>query len=523
MKILTAEEIREVDRRTTAEFGISGLLLMENAGMRVVETLETRFGPLEGVSVAVLCGKGNNGGDGLVIARQLIQRDCLPATYLFASPESVAGDAGTNLEILTRLGHPPVVVRDSGQWLEEVRELGAVDIVVDALLGTGLTRPADGLMAAVIASIGDAFPGASVVSVDLPSGCQADTGLLAGPAVEADLTVTLSAPKHCLVFAPASRLAGEVVIADIGNPQVLLDSEAHQVDLLMPDSFPAAHRPRDGDTHKGDYGRILVIGGSTGKSGAAAMTAEGALRSGAGLVTVASPAGVVPIIAAHMPELMTWPLPETAEGTVSPAALGDAALQDLIGQASVVVVGPGMGRHPETSDFIRRLTGRLTVPAVIDADGLYAFRGSAGELRRGELPVVITPHPGEMAGLLGLGTEEVTRNRLETAREFSRRQGLYVVLKGFRTVIASPDGRAWVNPTGNAAMATAGSGDILAGIIAGLLGQPHLGGFEERLCLAVYLHGLAGDLGADARGEEALTATDLAAFLPDAWAELRSQ
>lgn len=492
--------------------------------MRVVEALAARIdGELEDLSIVILCGRGNNGGDGFVVARQLIQRGCLPSAFLFAPPEAVAGDARVNLDILTRIGHPPVVVEETATWERATRELGPVDIVIDALLGTGLSRPVEGLLAEAIASLADTFPQAMIVSVDVPSGCRADTGELSGPAVEADLTVTLTALKHCLVFPPAHLQAGDVVIADIGNPQALVDSVSHRLELLLPDSFPQAGWSRSQDTHKGDYGRIVVVGGSEGKTGAPAMTGEAALRSGAGLVTVASPASTTGIVAAHMPELMTCPLPETVDGACAPESLDDPSLKELLGSASVVVVGPGLGRHSGTLEFVRHLVAGLESPAVIDADGLIAFQGHAEELASGDLPRILTPHPGEMAALLGCGTDEVVRNRPEVASEFASRHRVYVVLKGYRTVIATPGGRTFVNSTGNAGMATAGSGDVLAGMIAALIGQAHLGSLEERLNLAVYLHGLAGDIGVDTEGEEGLTATDLIAFLPEAWAQLRGE
>jgi NAD(P)H-hydrate epimerase len=526
MKILTADQIREVDRRSREEFGIPGILLMENAGMRVVEALESRFGELEPASVAILCGKGNNGGDGFVVARQLLQKGCFPSVFLFAPEAGVGGDARINLDILTRTGHPPTVVSDADSWLRYARELGRVDIVVDALLGTGLSRPADGLLGEVIGSLEDEFSDALIVSVDLPSGCIADTGVLSGPVVEADLTVTFSALKHCLVFPPSTGVAGEIVLADIGNPPALLESMDHRVDLLTPDSFPEAMRPREEDTHKGDYGRLLVVGGSAGKSGAPAMAGEAALRAGAGLVTVAAPAGVVSTIAAHMPELMSHSLEDEGEDAGEEAGRADLEspeFVDLLASASVLVVGPGAGRRPRTLEFVRELVRRSAIPTLIDADGLYAFRGRTDELNGESRRLVITPHAGEMAGLANTSTEAVLADRLGIARDFARGHHLWVVLKGYRTVIASPDGGVFVNPTGNAAMATAGSGDVLAGIVAALMGQPRLGSFGERVCLGVYLHGLAGDIGAEQLGEETLTATDLVRFLPEAWSALRDE
>ncbi len=521
MKILTAEEIRQVDRSSAENFGIPSIMLMENAGMRVVEAIDARVEDLNTKSVVILCGKGNNGGDGFVVARQLIQRDCFPSVFLFAEIDAVGGDARANLDILTSIGHPPLVIRDREEWNSKRRALGEVDIVVDALLGTGLSKPVEGILGDIVQSLDVDFGQAMVVSIDVPSGCAADTGNLEGPAVQADLTVTLSAAKRCLVFPPAHQSAGEVVIADIGNPVELLESDAHQIELLLDDSFPDALWWREDDTHKGDYGKILVIGGSRGKSGAPALAGHAALASGAGLVTIGVPESVLGIVAGYMPELMTEPLPETDAGTLT--ALNYGRIEGLIDGKSLVALGPGIGRNPETDQVIGEIIRRIEVPVVLDADGLNAFVGRVDKLRGRNHPLVITPHPGEMARLLDRPVSEIGRQRLDIARDFAKQQGLYVVLKGFRTVIACPDGKAYVNSTGNPGMATAGSGDVLTGMIAGILGQPHLGTFEERLCLAVYLHGLSGDLAVSESSEETLLATDLIEFLPDAWANLRSE
>ncbi len=521
MKILTAEEIRQVDRSSGEFFGIPSIVLMENAGMRVVEAINARVDDLETRSIVILCGKGNNGGDGFVVARQLIQRDCFPSVFLFAEIDDVGGDARVNLDILTSIGHPPLTVRNHEDWVRERTALGDVDIVVDAILGTGLSKPVDGFLGEVVRSFEEDFSQSMVVSIDVPSGCAADTSKIEGPTVAADLTVTFSAAKMCLVFPPAHQAAGEVVIADIGNPHELLESDTHQVGLLLEDSFPDAYPRRAEDTHKGDYGKILIIGGSRGKTGAAAMAGHAALASGAGLVTVGVPVSVLGIVAGYMPEIMTEPLPETDAGTLS--ALNYGRIEGLIGGASLVALGPGIGRNPETDQLINEVIGKIEVPAVLDADGLTAFVGRIDQLRGRDHPLVITPHPGEMARLLSCPISEIEHNRLDIARDFARKQNLYVVLKGFRTVVACPDGRAYVNSTGNAGMATAGSGDVLTGMIAGILGQRHLGTFEERLCLAVHLHGLAGDVAVSKSSEETLLATDLIRFLSDAWAALRSE
>jgi hydroxyethylthiazole kinase-like uncharacterized protein yjeF len=564
MRILTSAQIRRIDQLSTEDFNIPGLLLMENAGMRVVEAIESRIEGFEGQSFVILCGKGNNGGDGFVVARQLIQRRIFPSVYLFASGASspaspaspasssspaspasssspaslasssspasdiVTGDARTNLDILTSIGYPPTVIASYAEWKSEISKSHAgagVDVVVDALLGTGLSRPAEGLLGQVIASIGDDFAAATIVSVDVPSGCAPDSADIDGPAVEADITVTLTALKHSLVFPPACHLAGEVVVADIGNPPELVDQAEDETQLLEPDTFPDALFPRALETNKGDYGKVLVIGGSRGKSGAAAMAAQAALQSGAGLVTVAVPECVGAIVAGHMPELMTAALGETPDGTLAPDALDSAQLSGLLRGKSVVALGPGIGDNEDTLASVRKLVPSIQTPLVLDADGINAFAGYGAELtgvgRTVENPIIITPHPGEMARLTGEETSIIVRNRLSVARDFAHDHNIYVVLKGFRTIIACPDGRAFVNPTGNPGMATAGSGDILTGMLAGIIGQPNLGTLEERLCLAVYLHGLAGDMGVDDAGEESLIATDILAFLPEAWSALR--
>jgi len=493
MKILTPEQIREVDRLSTEKYGIPSLILMENAGMRVAEVLEDRFENLEELTIAILCGKGNNGGDGFVIARQLIQRGCFPFVFLFATDEEVAGDAKTNLNILKALGFPPTIVTSEHDWNEEKLELLDADVVVDALLGTGARRPVEGLYRSVIDSFKEDFPSAEIVAVDVPS-----------PGVRADVTVTFSALKPSLVFHPDSEDAGDVILAEIGNPPELLENENYKLHLVEPHEVP----PRMPDTNKGTYGKVLIIGGSRGKTGAAAMAGQAALRAGAGLVTVAVPQSVLPVIAVSMAELMTEGLAETSAGTIA-----NQSIAGLTKDKSIVAIGPGLTTVTETSAFVRRVGSECRAQMVIDADGLNALIGFDGDLGG----AVLTPHPGEMSRLIDKPVQYVAENRVDVAADFAKRRNAYVVLKGNRTVIAAPDGSVYVNPTGNPGMATAGTGDILTGMIAGILAQEHLGVFIERLCLAVYLHGLAGDLAAEELGEESLVATDLLRFLPKAW------
>jgi ADP-dependent NAD(P)H-hydrate dehydratase / NAD(P)H-hydrate epimerase len=494
MKILTPEQMREVDRLSTTPT----LILMENAGMRVVEVLEDRFENLDELAIAVLCGKGNNGGDGLVVARQLIQKGRFPFVFLFASEEEVQGDAKVNLDILKGLGYPPTVILDEHDWSEERLELLDADIIVDALLGTGARKPVEGLYKIVIESLAEDFPRADIVAVDVPS-----------PGVQADLTITFTALKPSLVFYPDCEDAGDVVLAAIGCPTELLENENYKLHLIEPHELPA----RVADSNKGTYGRVLIIGGSRGKTGAAAMAGQAALRSGAGLVTVATAESVLPMIATTMPELMTHALAETSSGTIA-----NQSVASITKDKTVVAIGPGLTAIiAETNEFVRRVVAECRSQLVIDADGLNALVGFVGDLRG----AVLTPHPGEMARLIEKNVEYVNANRVDVASGFATRWNAYVVLKGHRTIVAAPDGNVYVNPTGNPGMATGGTGDILTGMIAGILAQEHLGPFVERLCLAVYLHGLAGDLAAEEVGEESLVATDLLKFLPKAWETVR--
>jgi NAD(P)H-hydrate epimerase len=497
MKILTPAQLREVDRLSTEKYGIPSLILMENAGMRVTEVLEGRFEDLDELTVAVLCGKGNNGGDGMVVARQLVQKGCIPFVFLFASEEEVKGDAKVNLDILKALGTPPTIIQSEHDWAEEKLELLDAEIIVDALLGTGARQPVEGLYRTVIESLAEDFPRAEIIAVDVPS-----------PGVQADVTVTFSALKPSLVFDPDCADAGDVILAEIGNPPDLLQNENYKLNLIEPHHLPA----RIADSNKGTYGRVLIIGGSRGKSGAAAMAGQAALRAGAGLVTVATAESALPMIAMSMPELMTEALAETSEGTIA-----NQSVTHLTKNKTVVAIGPGLTTVSETSAFVRRVGAECRAQIVIDADGLNSLVGFEGDLGG----AVLTPHPGEMGRLIEKSVEYVNANRVDVASDFAKRRNAYVVLKGHRTVVAAPDGAVYVNPTGNPGMATGGTGDILTGMTAGILAQEHLGSFIERLCLAVYLHGLAGDLAAEELGEESLVATDILRFLPKAWENLR--
>jgi NAD(P)H-hydrate epimerase len=517
MRILTADQMREADRRTIEEIGIPALVLMENAGRQVVAAMEATFDTLPASRVAILCGRGNNGGDGFVVARTLAHRGIDVSVFLLGRVADVRGDARTNLDILGRLGFTVVEVTSAEEWELHFSEISDCDVIVDAIFGTGFRGPIQGILETVVADVnGAAVP---VVAIDLPTGLSADSHEVSGPAIEATMTVTLAAPKVSLLLPPAESHAGDLVIADIGIPaSVIEELEGPWLELLTRETMRELVQPRAQDAHKGDFGRVLVVAGSLGKTGAAHLAALGALRSGAGLVTVATPRSSLPIVAALAPEYMTEPLDETAEGEVDFAAL-DRALEI---DADVIAVGPGLGTGPGTAAFVHGLLERAGVPVVVDADALNAFAGDPDRLTgRDGLDVIVTPHPGEMARLLGVSVEEIQRDRVETARRFSTGHRVYVALKGSRTVIAAPDGRVFVNLTGNPGMATGGTGDVLTGMIAAWFGQ--LLDAEAACKLAVYLHGLAGDLAEADEGEIAMTAGDLVARLGDAVMELTAR
>jgi hydroxyethylthiazole kinase-like uncharacterized protein yjeF len=517
MRVLNTQQMREADRRTIDEVGIPSIVLMENAGRQAVAAMEAAFEDLSTSHVGVVCGRGNNGGDGFVVARTLVQRGVETSVFLLGSVADVRGDARTNLEVLGRIGLTVVEITNAQEWELHFSEISRCELLVDAILGTGFHGQLSGLLETVVADINGL--GVPIVAIDLPTGLSADTADVEGEAVEASMTVTLAAPKIPLVLPPADSHSGDLVIADIGIPLPLLDEvEGPYIELLTRERMRELVPARAADSHKGDFGRVLVIAGSLGRSGAAHLAAIGALRSGAGLVTVATPWSCLPIVAAMAPEYMTEGLDETASGTVDFGAL-DRVLDF---KADVIAVGPGLGQSPGTAAFVHGLLERAGVPLILDADALNAFTGDPDRLAgRDGVDVVITPHPGEMARLLNLSVEAVQHDRLRHATEFAATHRVHVVLKGHRTIVAGPDGRAFINLTGNSGMATGGTGDLLTGMIAAWFGQ--LLDAEAACKLAVYLHGTAGDLAEADEGEVALVAGDVAARLGDAVLELTAR
>ena len=504
MRVLTAQQMRDADQRTIAS-GTPSIALMERAGREVVAAIAATFPDHASRRVVIVAGRGNKGGDGFVVARGLRERNSRVLAVLIGRAPDITPDAAVNLERFVRQGGDVIEAPDEKAWTSALPRVRACDLVVDALAGTGLKPPLNGLMARVVRDLNGA--GKPVVSIDLPSGVCADTPELSGDVIHAALTVTLGAQKVGLLQPPATDVAGRIVVADIGIPRDIIDGlEGPRVETLTAERLRPLVGARKPDAHKGTFGHVLVVAGSTGKTGAASLSAMGALRSGAGLVTVATPASSAPVVATLGREYMTLPLEEDG-GLVAAAA----AARVLAFEADVVAAGPGLGRGTGVVAFVRALVEQCTRPLVLDADAIQALTGVVDLLKKRRAPTVLTPHPGEMAAITGRSIADVQANRLDAAREFAQRSGAVVVLKGAGTVIASPDGRAYINSTGNPGMATAGTGDVLTGAVAAWAArvQP----IEDAAALAVYLHGAAGDLAAADVGEVGLIAGDLLDYL----------
>ena len=544
--------MREVDRLTTKNFRVPSLTLMEHAGKSVAEFIAARLPDFKRRRVIVLCGKGNNGGDGFVIARHLQKMGAKPSVYLIGNPREVKGDAATNLRRWKRVGKLNVDAPSSRSAPSDFR---AGEIMVDALLGTGVRGPLEGRLAEVVRAVNQRDPSSVVVAVDIPSGLNADTGEVPGPVIVADYTVTFTAPKPGLLLHEGPAHTGQLVVRDIGSPQALIE-ETGKGTLRWTEAreFARFSAPRLAAGHKGDYGHALIVAGSVGKSGAAVMASWAALRAGAGLVTAAVPEPVLPIVAAHTPEVMTEPLAATLTGAISDRSLQGNLFGKLLEGKRALGMGPGLTTHQETQTFVRAVVGaRSGVPIILDADGLNAFAGRAKDLRNPKGLLAVTPHPGEMARLLGCSTKDVQARRVELAIKAAADWNACVVLKGYQTVIAAPDGRAWINSTGNPGMASGGTGDVLTGILAGLTAQheghpgrrlvelrssesgglhrsPETGpggsvvdSWPEMLAFGVYLHGLAGDIAYAETGGAPLMASDLIRCLPRAFQQFYAE
>ncbi|MGE5372116.1 MAG: NAD(P)H-hydrate dehydratase [Solirubrobacterales bacterium] len=503
MRIASAEDIRSIDRRAETEYGIAGLILMENAGLRVVEAAERMLEKSGRRRVVVVAGKGNNGGDGLVAARHLMNAGSFVDIFVLGVPEQMTPDTRTNYEILDRMGANLLPLMNEDDLNPLMLAVMNCDLIIDAMYGTsfkGSLNEYDSKITRVVN-----WAASPVLSVDLPSGVEPDTGRVTGEAIQASWTVALALPKFGLLLDPGQQYAGNVTVADISIPAALLNAKAIKNNLITEEMVRAHFGPRSRNTHKGTYGHVLAIGGSVGMTGAVTLTAWAALAAGAGLVTAAVPESVQPLVEGALAEVMTVPLAQTGGQAIATDAL--PVIRDLLSRVSVCAIGPGMSRYPEAHAVIRNVLEYSKIPVVIDADGLNALSEDVSILKNRQIPIVLTPHPGEMARLLGSTIEKIQSDRVETARRAAIEWGVTVLLKGSRTIVAEPNGETYLNLTGNPGMATAGSGDVLTGIIAGLIAQ----GMKANVAAGIgaYLHGRAGDAAKELKGEHALTASDL--------------
>lgn len=500
MHILDSKQMKAIDRRATERFGIPSIVLMENAALAVVDAISDHYPDCD--RAAIFCGPGANGGDGFAVARHLEQRGVVPILFVVGDRKKIRGDAAANLTICERLALPMYDITDDDSLNEALVHAADADLVVDAIFGTGLDRAPEGLYAETITSLMEL--GLPIVAVDLPSGANASSAETFEPCVQAALTITFAAPKLCHVFEPAAVNCGEVIVADIAIPIAAIEDENVTLALTTPADVRPHFAPRLATTHKGTYGHVVIIAGSPGRSGAAVLAARGAIRSGAGLVTVATDAATAKLVNAGSIESMTYS--------------GDDLLAFTEGK-NAILIGPGLPDDEAGYARVRELVDKIALPLVIDASALNAFAARANQLNPARRPRVITPHPGELARLLGSTAKEINAHRVDVAREAAHITGCVVVLKGFQSLIAEPDGHVTVNPTGNPGMATGGMGDVLGGMIAALLAR----GIDPFVAAtaAVYLHGFAGDMLKEETGDTGLAALDLAERIPLAIKRLR--
>jgi hydroxyethylthiazole kinase-like uncharacterized protein yjeF len=511
MRVVTAHTMQEVDKRAIEEFGIPGLTLMENAGLRCTDAIIEEFGA-RGYAV-IIAGTGNNGGDGYVIARLLRQAGWDVHVFILAEPGRIGGDAAANLARLP--GEEITYCPHAGQLPSlHMDEIARADVIVDAMFGTGLRSDVSGVYREAIEIINAS--GRPVLAVDIPSGIHGTTGRVLGDAVRAYITVTFAFAKLGHVLYPGAEHTSRLIVADIGIPSHLMEA-AQGYDLLNDDFIRPMLRRRDRQAHKGHFGHCLVIAGSTGKTGAAALSANSAMRAGSGLVTLAVAESLHSILEMKTTEVMTVPLPDSNSGHLTSSAF--PAIEKLLDGKDALAIGPGLGRRPGTTALVQTIVESVSLPLVIDADGLNALAEDITILRRKKsADVILTPHPGEMARLLGTSIPDVEAIRISVAQEFARNFGVFLILKGARTIIASPTGIAAINGSGNPGMASGGMGDVLTGIIVSLLGQ-HYSAWDA--CrIGVYIHGYAANLVADQKGEIGISASDVQEMLPLAYNKL---
>lgn len=507
LKLVTASQMRSIDSNTI-KLGIPGIVLMENAACCVVKEILADYPDLTEVSVVIICGKGNNGGDGFAVARHLINLGAFVQTILVGKSSDLKGDALTNYEVLNNMGVPVIEIQTDSELSILKEYLDRAGLLVDALLGTGIQGTVRGIYKDVIDVMNDAK--CPVIAVDVPSGLDSDTGCINGVCVKAYKTVTFGLPKIGLVTFPGAEYVGELIIGDIGIPDKVVQDESISTNLTTRRDLERIFKPRKRDAHKGDYGRAFIVGGSTGLTGAVVLTANAALRVGAGLVTVGVPATLHDIFEIKLTEAMSVPLSDYGDGTLDVGAV--RKILEFAEDCNCVAIGPGLSKTRGTVQVIAEVLSKLECPCVVDADGLNCLAHNLDVLNQCEAPVILTPHPGEMSRLTELSISEIQENRLDISRQFAAEKKVILVLKGSRTVIASPDGTVYINPTGTPGMATGGSGDVLTGTIAGLIAQG-VDAFVSALA-GVYICGKAGEAVVSEKGEYGMVAGDIVERIP---------
>ncbi len=502
MKVCSVEQMRAMDRSAVEVYGIPEILLMENAGIAASTILDREVG-IRGKTIAILCGGGNNGGDGLVVARRIHSLGGRPRVFLLGDPAKYRGPALANLEIIKKLPIDLTMI-DSSSSVHDA--LNGGEAIVDALLGTGIDREVTGTFAEAIHAVNES--GVPVLSLDIPSGVNGDTGEVMGCATRADFTVTFGLPKFGNLLMPGRALCGRLAVAHISFPRELSESKSIRVEINEPPSLPA----RDPEGHKGTFGQALFIAGAADYLGAPYFSAFSFLKAGGGYSRLACPEGIAPFIASQGGEIVMVPQKQTPRGSISYE--NKEALLSLAQRMDIIIMGPGLSLNEETAQLVRELAAAVQKPLIIDGDGITAVCKNTGVLKDRGAPTVLTPHPGEMARLTGLDAARIHAGRIPVITQTCRDLGSIVVLKGASTLIGYPDGRVLINTSGNCGMATAGSGDVLAGAIAAMLG---LGlDIESATAKGVFLHGAAGDLAAAAKGQDGMTARDILEHLPAA-------
>ncbi len=507
MKVVTGQQMKAIDTYTIEELGIPGIVLMERAALAVSKAAREYLQDIQSPKVGIFCGKGNNGGDGFAIARILVSQGYDVEVFLVGRREDITGDARINLAILSKLNLEVEEIINDNQIIKIKEKVKDIDLIIDALLGTGIKGELRGLYPKIIRLI--SLFKKYVIAVDIPSGVEADTAKYIDLAIRADQTITFANPKLGNLLYPGAEFNGRVKVVDIGIPQESIEQQQINVNLIDNNLVKKLLPNRRDNSHKGDYGKVLIVAGSIGMSGAATLTAEASLKMGAGLVTVAAPPSINSILEMKLTEAMTYPLAGDEEGVITKSSLAD--IKDLLAERDLLTIGPGLGQSEEINQIIKELILTIDKPLIIDADGLNAIK-DVDILKERRYPLILTPHPGEMARLINKSIKEVTTNPIAVATNFASKYQVNLVLKGSRTIVAMPTGEAYINIIGNSGMATGGSGDVLTGLITALFAQginPN-----DATIIAVYLHALAGDLAAEELTKYSLLPSDLIKYLP---------